>query len=151
MEENQKDRLQDITKMMIRASNVEEMRDCLGLVEGLYEEIPQLIDEERVLELREEKERKIEEKKKRNERRMEEEKIEYRSQKIQKITDHYNSNNSSGGWMKISLNHLLSLYHDQSSLTSSTRINQLKDDTGSNEDEELRRSARKRRKEERWK
>jgi len=26
--------------MMIRASNVEEMRDCLELVEGMYEEIP---------------------------------------------------------------------------------------------------------------
>jgi len=53
MEENQKERLQDINKMMIRASNVEEMRDCLELVEGLYVEIPHLIDEERVLELRE--------------------------------------------------------------------------------------------------
>ena len=39
--------------------------------------------------------RKIEEKKKRNERRIKEEKIEYRSQKIHEITDHYN-NNSSG-------------------------------------------------------
>jgi len=37
--------------MMIRASNVEEMRDCLELVEGMYEEIPHAIDEERVLKL----------------------------------------------------------------------------------------------------
>jgi len=54
MEEDQKRRFQDINKMMIKASNVEEMRDCLKLVDGLYEEIPQLIDEERVLELRRE-------------------------------------------------------------------------------------------------
>jgi len=54
MEEDQKERFHDINKMMIRASNVEERRDCLELVEGLYEEIPQLIDEERVLELRRE-------------------------------------------------------------------------------------------------
>jgi len=54
MEEDQKERFHDITKMIMRASNVEEMRDCLELVEGLYEEIPHLIDEERVLELREE-------------------------------------------------------------------------------------------------
>ena len=45
MEEDQKERFQDITKMIMRASNVEEMRDCLELVEGLYEEIPQLIEE----------------------------------------------------------------------------------------------------------
>jgi len=54
MEEEQKERFYDINKMMIRASNVEEMRDCLKLVEGLFEEIPHLIDEERVLELRRE-------------------------------------------------------------------------------------------------
>jgi len=59
MEEDQKERFHNITKMMIRASNVEEMRDCLKLVEGLYEEIPHLIDEERVLELRREIERLI--------------------------------------------------------------------------------------------
>jgi len=44
MEEDQKERFHNITKMMIRASNVEEMRDCLEFVEGLYEDIPQLID-----------------------------------------------------------------------------------------------------------
>jgi len=53
MEEDQKERFHDITKMMIRASNVEEMRDCLKLVERLYEEFPHLNEEERVLELRE--------------------------------------------------------------------------------------------------
>jgi len=52
MEEDQKERFQDINKMIMRASNVEEMNDCLKLVEGLYEEIPHLIDEERVLELK---------------------------------------------------------------------------------------------------
>jgi len=92
-----------------------------------------------------EKERKIEEKKKRNERRMKEEKIQYRSQKIHEITDHYNNNNSSGVVDENQSQSSSSLYHDQSSLTSSTRRKQLKDDTGSNEDEgELRRSARKR-------
>jgi len=59
MEEDQRERFHDITKMMIRASNVKEMKDCLELVEGLYEEIPHLIDEERVLELREEIEKLI--------------------------------------------------------------------------------------------
>jgi len=59
MEEDHKERFHDITKMMIRASNVEEMKDCLELVEGLYEEIPHLIDEERVLELRREIEKLI--------------------------------------------------------------------------------------------
>jgi len=54
MEEDQKERFHDITKMIMKASNVEEMKDCLKLVEGLYEEIPHLIDEERVLELRRE-------------------------------------------------------------------------------------------------
>ena len=54
MEEDQKERFHSINKMIMRASNIEEMRDCLELVEGLYEEIPHLIDEERVLELREE-------------------------------------------------------------------------------------------------
>jgi len=46
MDEDQKERFHDITKMTIRASNAEEMKDCLELVEGLYEEIPQLIDED---------------------------------------------------------------------------------------------------------
>jgi len=59
MEEDQKERFQDINKMIMRASNVEEMRDCLKLVEGLFEEIPHLIDEERVLELRREIEKLI--------------------------------------------------------------------------------------------
>jgi len=59
MDEDQKEKFHEITKMTTRASNVEEMRDCLELVEGLYEEIPQLIDEERVLELRGEIERLI--------------------------------------------------------------------------------------------
>jgi len=54
MEEDQKERFHDINKMTTRASNVEEMNDCLKLVEGLCEEIPHLIDEERVLELRRE-------------------------------------------------------------------------------------------------
>jgi len=52
MEEDQKERFHDITKKTTRASNVEEMKDCLELVEGLNEEIPHLIDEERVFELR---------------------------------------------------------------------------------------------------
>ena len=38
MEEDQKERFQDINKMIMRASNIEEMRDCLELVEGLYQE-----------------------------------------------------------------------------------------------------------------
>ena len=51
MEEDQKERFHNINKMMIRASNVEDMRYCLELIEGLYEE--------RVLELREEIEKLI--------------------------------------------------------------------------------------------
>ena len=58
MEEDQKERFQDINKMMITL-NVEEMRDCLKLVEGLYEEIPRLIDEERVFQSRKEIEKLI--------------------------------------------------------------------------------------------
>jgi len=42
MEEDHKERFHDINKMIMRASNVEEMKDCLKLVEGLYEEIPNL-------------------------------------------------------------------------------------------------------------
>jgi len=49
MEEDQKERFQNITKMTTRASNVEEMRDCLEFVEGLYEDIPHEIDEEEFL------------------------------------------------------------------------------------------------------
>jgi len=49
MEEDQKERFQDINKMIMRASNVE---DCLELVEGWYGKIPYLIDEERGLEVK---------------------------------------------------------------------------------------------------
>jgi len=45
MEEDQKENFQDINKMIMRASNAEEMRDCLELVEGLCEEIPHLDEE----------------------------------------------------------------------------------------------------------